>query len=93
MRIKVDADMGPAGAPAPRRLYFGAREVAVAERIDRWDGEGCRYYKLMGEDGCLYIVRLDEPPDREGGQMHQYAWRLVMFRTQGVGGPAKRFDA
>lgn len=76
MEIGVEAGIDAHGAPAPRALRFESRWVAVAERLDRWDGDDYRYYKLRGDDGALYIVRLDEPHG---------LWRLVMFRRADAG--------
>ena len=55
----------------PRRLHFGEHQVDVLETLDQWHGLGYRYIKARGNDGGLYILRLDEP---------QAEWELVMFQ-------------
>jgi len=70
MRILVECYAGYRGEETPRRLYLGERTIAVIDVIDRWLAPDHRYFKVQGDDGGIYIVRLDVPADR---------WEMVMF--------------
>ena len=71
LRIKVESESGPFGQ-APKRFRLDGREVEIAENIDRWHGAGYCYFKVKGDDGNLYILRLDEG---------RAEWELTMFQT------------
>jgi hypothetical protein len=58
----------------PRRLHFGKRVIVVAEVLDRWLGADHSYFKVLGEDGCLYILRFDMPSGR---------WQLTLYDRRG----------
>jgi hypothetical protein len=47
------------------------RDIEIAENIDQWYGAGYRYHKVKGQDGNLYILRLDEG---------RAEWELTMFQ-------------
>ncbi len=70
MRIGVECYSGFRADESPRRLILGERTVGVKEILDRWAGEDHRYFKILGEDGCTYLVRHDERSD---------AWELVKY--------------
>ena len=44
----------------PRKFHFDWRVIEVVEILDQWFGADHRYCKLKGDDGALYILRLDE---------------------------------
>jgi hypothetical protein len=44
--------------------------VAVKVVVDRWHGRDHRYFKLLGEDGAVYIVRHD---------LHAGLWELAFY--------------
>ena len=44
----------------------------MTENLDQWHGAQDRYFKLMGDDGNLYILRLDE---------RRVEWELIMFQS------------
>lgn len=73
MLIRVETYPSAKGLPGPRRLYFSNRHIDVAEIRDRWDGPDYCYFKVLGSDENLYIVRYDEIHDR---------WDLTLFDTQ-----------
>ena len=54
----------------PTALRFGERRIAVREILDRWRGEDHAYFKLVGEEGAMYLIRQDQ---REG------RWELILF--------------
>lgn len=70
MRIEVEAERDTNGALVPQRLLFDCGLVVIKELRDRWHGDGYQYFKVIGDDGNLYILHLDE---------HSAAWSLTMF--------------
>jgi hypothetical protein len=70
MSFRVECYAGYRGEETPRRIYFGERKVEIIEVLDRWQGPDHRYFKVLGEDRSLYIVRYDGATGR---------WELTMF--------------
>jgi hypothetical protein len=44
----------------PQSFYRGERQIDIIEIMDQWYGPGYRYIKVRGDDGSVYILRLDE---------------------------------
>jgi hypothetical protein len=72
--IRVDCHAGYRGEETPRRFFLGSREVDVVEVLDRWLSPDHRYFKVLGGDGDVYILRHDMLADR---------WELTMFESRG----------
>jgi hypothetical protein len=72
MRVHVERDTGDVGAEKLKCFRLGGRRVEVIENVDRWFGPDYAYFKVRGNDGNLYILRLDEAHD---------AWELTMFQS------------
>jgi hypothetical protein len=58
IRLEVECHAGWRGEQTPRVLTLQGRRVPV-EVIDQWLAPDHRYFKLLGEDGCRYIIRHD----------------------------------
>jgi hypothetical protein len=71
LQVKVESEAGPFGEIL-KRFHLDGRQVEIAENIDRWHGAGYCYFKVKGDDGNLYILRLDEG---------RAEWELTMFQT------------
>jgi len=80
MRIEVESDRGDNGIERPRRIRLNGRVIEIVEAIDRWPGRDYHYFKVKGDDGNLYILRLDEA---------RHDWELTMFQSP----PAQAFAA
>ncbi len=76
MEISVSCYAGYRGEETPRRLRFKHREVAVTV-LDRWLSPDHRYFKLLGDDQALYILRHD--PVAQG-------WELVFYTLEPLHG-------
>ncbi|HVI75400.1 MAG TPA: hypothetical protein VM683_10505 [Anaeromyxobacteraceae bacterium] len=74
MEVKVDCYAGYRDEETPRRLELDGRRVEVVEVIDRWFGLDHRYFKVRGDDGGIYLLRLDDPEQR---------WELKMLERDG----------
>jgi hypothetical protein len=71
--LRVECHSGYRGEENPRRFYLGRRKIEIIELLDRWLAPDHRYFKLRGDDGCLYILRHD---------ISTGDWDLVMFNGQ-----------
>lgn len=69
--IRVECYSGYRGEQTPQRFWLGVRCVGVCRVIDCWLAPDHRYFKVMGDDGGLYILRHDPNGHR---------WELTYFR-------------
>ena len=67
--LTVDTYSGYKADERPVALRLQGRRIAIREILDRWYGEDHAYFKLTGEDGMVYIIRLDRSSD---------TWELVL---------------
>jgi len=72
MHLQVDTQTDGSGALMPRGFHLRARYVTVVETVDQWFGPDYRYVKVLGDDGCCYILRVHDA--------HGY-WQLTMFQS------------
>lgn len=71
MEIDVVCHAGYRGEETPRSIRLGHRSVEAVRVLDRWLSPDHRYFKILGDDGGVYIVRHDERLCR---------WELTFFR-------------
>ncbi len=57
MNIHVECQAGYQGEEEPRRFYLGKKEVAVTSIQDRWLSPDHRYFKIIDDEGGLYVLR------------------------------------
>jgi hypothetical protein len=77
MQVHVERDAGDIDIAKLKRFRLDGRSIEVIENIDRWFGPDYAYFKVRGDDGNLYILRLDEARD---------AWELTMFQSPSAEG-------
>ncbi len=70
MPIRVQCYSGHRGEETPRRFWLGERTVDVTEVRDRWLSPDHRYFKVLGSDGAIYILRYDAHTDQ---------WEMTFF--------------
>jgi hypothetical protein len=68
--IRVECYCGYRGEQTPRRFWLGERCVEVCRVVDCWLAPDHRYFKVMGDDGGLYILRHDP---------HDQRWEIIYF--------------
>ena len=73
MELRVECVPGHKGELCPANFHFGERKIVVAEILDIWPGADHRYFKVMGDDGNLYILRHDSRRD---------LWELTMYERK-----------
>lgn len=54
----------------PMSFTLVKRRFEVREILDQWQGVGHTYFKLLADDGNLYIIRHDKEADE---------WEMVMM--------------
>jgi len=74
MEVRVDCYAGHRGEETPRRLHMGERAIEITEVVDRWLDPEHGYFKVMGDDGAVYILRHDVLAGR---------WDLTLYDRRG----------
>jgi hypothetical protein len=72
VEIRVACYAGYRCEETPRRLTMGERHISVVAVQDRWLAPDHRYFKIVGDDGGLYIIRHDP---------HQDTWQLTCYKA------------
>ncbi len=57
--IRVECYAGYRGEETPRRVWMGSRGMEVKEVLDQWLAPNHRYFKILGDDNAVYILRHD----------------------------------
>ncbi|MCH8055487.1 MAG: hypothetical protein IH857_04955 [Deltaproteobacteria bacterium] len=83
MRIKVDCYSGYKGNERPMRFFLGNRSIQVEEVVDRWYGEHGSYFRVLGNDENLYILK---------GPVEDGLWELISFTHRDSRGTELEFE-
>lgn len=57
--IGVKCYEGYRGEETPRALRIGSNRIGVKKVLDRWLAPDHRYFKLLGDDDSVYLIRHD----------------------------------
>ncbi len=57
MRIRVECYAGYQGAERPVRFFLGDQCHNVVEVLDRWYEPEDNFFKVLADDGKLYVLR------------------------------------
>lgn len=60
MKIRVECHAGHRGDQEPLAFMLGERRLEVRELLDRWLDPAHRYFKVLVEDGQVFILHHDE---------------------------------
>jgi hypothetical protein len=83
VRIKVECYSGYKGNERPVRFHLGDRSINVAEVVDRWYGENGSYFRVLGDDDNVYILK---------GPIEDGFWELVSFTRRDSRGSDLKFE-
>ncbi len=83
MRIKVDCYSGYKGNESPIRFFLGNRSIQVEKVVDRWYGEQGSYFRVLGNDENLYILK---------GPVEDGLWELISFTHRDSRGTELEFE-
>ncbi len=68
--IKVECYAGYRGEETPRSIRMGKRRIAIRKVLDQWLAPDHRYFKILGDDRAIYIIRHD---------MEKWIWELTFY--------------
>ncbi len=71
LQITVQCYAGYRGEETPRAIWLASRKIEVTEILDRWLAPDHRYFKCLGDDGAVYIIRHDQST---------WTWELTFFQ-------------
>lgn len=83
MRIQVECYSGYEGNERPTSFLLGNRSIQVEEVVDRWYGEHASYFRVLGDDENLYILK---------GPIEDGFWELVSFTHKDSRGTELEFE-
>lgn len=75
MRIRVECYAGYRGEETPRLFWLGAKKIEVQDVLDRWMAPDHRYFKVLGHDKAVYILRHDAV---------SWDWDLTFYQQAGT---------
>jgi len=75
MQIQVECYAGYRGEETPRRFRLGTKKIEVQQIIDRWIAPDHRYFKVLGDDNAVYILRHDA---------ESWDWDLTFFKQADI---------
>ncbi len=75
LTLRVECHAGYRAEETPRRFHIGSRTIEVIDVIDRWISPDQRYFKVLGNDEGVYILRYDISTNR---------WELTLFDARGL---------
>jgi hypothetical protein len=76
MQLRVECRSEHKADERPVRFYLGEREHQIHEVLDQWYGPNDIFFKVLAEDGNVYILR-------HGTSVPGEDWELVSFRKAG----------
>ena len=71
MEIHVECYAGYRGEETPRRFQMGDRRIEIKEVLDRWLAPDHRYFKVLADDGAVYILRHN---------VEEWQWEMTFFK-------------
>ena len=71
MNIRVECYSGYRGEETPRHIQMGSRRIEVKDVLDRWLSPDHRYFKILGDDKSVYIIRHDSV---------SLNWELIFYK-------------
>ncbi|WP_455246105.1 hypothetical protein [Petrachloros mirabilis] len=71
--VRVECSVDHRGEAVPCAFLLGDRRIEVVELLDCWPGKDHRYFKVRGNNGCLYILRHDTPSGE---------WEITLFEQE-----------
>lgn len=80
MEVQVETYSGYKADERPVRFKLGARTLGVKTVLDRWYGPDYSYFKVLADDGNIYILRHHPHPPAAD------RWTLTSFRSEEAAG-------
>jgi len=61
--VTVESYAGSQAEERPLRFYSGKRLIEIISIEKRWLTPGSRYFKVLGDDGCSYVLEYNSEDD------------------------------
>jgi len=71
--IRVECYSGYRADERPLRFSAGAHTYQIERVDDKWYSPGATYFRVLADDGNVYVLKHDEAPD---------SWSIDGFRAQ-----------
>jgi len=66
--VTVESYAGSRAEEYPLRFHLQGRKIEISKIEDRWITHGCRCFKVLADDGNVYIIEYNESND---------SWKLL----------------
>ena len=73
VKIRVDCYSGYRGEETPRRFWLEERLIEVKDVVDCWLDPEHQYFKVLGGDYSIYILRHDSTT---------FVWELTFYQRE-----------
>ncbi len=70
IEIRVSCYAGYRDEESPQCFFLREHKVDVRRIVDRWLAPDHRYFKVLGDDGAIYILRHDIATNQ---------WELILY--------------
>ena len=81
MEVEVACYSGYRGEETPRQIRRGDRKIEIKEIHDQWLSPSHRYFKVLGDDNAIYILRHDS---------ESWNWELTFYNSYTDNRPNKK---
>jgi hypothetical protein len=61
--VAVESYAGSGAEEYPLRFYLNGRKIEIISIEKRWLTPGCRCFKVLGDDGRLYVLQYNSASD------------------------------
>ena len=82
--LKVECYTSSKSNERPVAFSLSNSRYKVEEIIDRWYGEGSRYFKIKADDDNIYLLKYDERKDRWEWVFYQNNFLKRVFKYCGI---------
>jgi hypothetical protein len=76
MILEVEATRNHDGESTPTAFKLGSRRLAVSDIVDRWLANDHSYFKVIADDGAVYILRHNKLVQ---------SWEMTLFSRHSTG--------
>ncbi|WP_231714368.1 hypothetical protein [Desulfonema ishimotonii] len=71
--LQVECYSGYRGEETPRCFRLGQNRIGIRKVLDRWLSPDHRYFKVVGDDNAVYILRHDTV---------SWRWSLTFYKQR-----------
>jgi len=75
LKIEVKCYSGYRGEETPHSIFLDVKKIQVKKILDMWLAPDHRYFKLLGSDEGVYIIRYD---------VEECFWELTFYQESNL---------